>query len=87
MRHHFARDLADAVARDTNRVIVVALGRRTGVENPNPYDYLNRMSRRDQADGEVIYLDDTPLIWIGKPTITADSVTVNYRIISDEVVG
>lgn len=87
MVHHNTRDLAAAVARDTNRVIMVALGRRTGVENPNPYDYVKRMHKRIMPSGDLIYLDDTPLIWIGKPTFTADSITVNYRIINDEVTG
>lgn len=80
-----------SLAKQENELITIALAARLGVEKPNPYNYLNRMSRLDLADGYVVHLDGDPIIWIGKPvyhetfgdtkTNITTTLKIQYRLI------
>ena len=81
IRDEIVQNLSRNVSESINRVIIQSLVLAVGVENPNPYDYINRMSRGKQADGDMIFLDGRPLVWIGDHRIESDRVTVPYTII------
>lgn len=61
------------MARNLNELVIQALGRATGTFEPNPYSYLNRMSKNDNRDGTTVYLDGSPILWVGRPSIPFDA--------------
>lgn len=61
------------IARNLNELVIQALSRATGTFDPNPYSYLNRMSKNDNRDGTTVYLDGSPILWVGRPSVPFDA--------------
>lgn len=70
----------NALAQQENELIAAALTNHTGVVNPNPYDYINRMSSRILADGYVVLLDRVEILWIGRPTYVTEGDTTKFSV-------
>lgn len=69
-----------------NTLITEALRLATGDHQANPYDYLNRLSKRAETDGGLtVFLDGSAIIYIGPVRSEQDgrtlTVTTPYRFI------
>lgn len=54
-----------AQTRFLNELVCQAIGRVTGALVVNPYEYLNRMSKMENASGMTVYLDGSAILWVG----------------------
>lgn len=90
IRDEIANAACLAVVKQENELVTQALALHVGVKNPNPYDYLNRMSRVDLNHGYVVNLDGRAIITIYKPTFTLSGLTteikVQYQLVEPEPV-
>lgn len=59
------RTVVAAQARFLNELVCQAIARVTGATEVNPYAYLNRMSKMENAAGMTIYLDGSAILWVG----------------------
>ena len=48
------------------KLICEAITRATGTNNPNPYDFINRMSLQISGKLNIIFLDGSPIIQFGE---------------------
>lgn len=80
------KQIASCISKQENEIIIGALASHFQVSNPNPYDYLNRMSKNENRDGKTVYLDGKPLVWFAPTTISDEddpgslSVKVSFRL-------
>lgn len=88
IRDEIASAACRAVVKQENELVSRALALHTGAERPNPYDYLNRMSRVDLSDGYVVNLDGKAILTVYKPTFAFAGLTteikVQYQLIEPE---
>lgn len=68
----FHKTFLAAQTRFLNELLCRAIARVTGAAEINPYDYLNRMAKREDASGMTVYLDKSPILWVG-PCSARDS--------------
>lgn len=59
------RNVVAAQTRSLNELVCQAIARVTGATDVNPYDYLNRMSKMENAAGMTVYLDGSAILWVG----------------------
>lgn len=63
LRREIHRSVSSNLARLHNEAITQALCRALGLEDCNPYDFINRMSQQQQGGGRTaIFLDGKPLL-------------------------
>lgn len=61
----FHKTFLAAQTRFLNELLCQAIARVTGVAEINPYDYLNRMAKMENESGLTVYLDKSPILWVG----------------------
>lgn len=78
------------IVAEENRLLIVALAKATGIEAPNPYDFIGRLAKHENAEGVTIYFDKAAILWIRRAkTIFADGVMtikVQYRMLGCDLV-
>lgn len=81
----YQRSATAYLVAEENRLIIVALGNATGIEVPNPYDFIGRLAKNENALGITVYFDKVAILWIGRPeTGFADNcmtVKLPYRML------
>lgn len=60
----------NAMLEKENDLLIEALRRATGEKDPNPYGYINRLSKWERVDGTMIYFDKQEILFIHKPTFS-----------------
>lgn len=79
------RSVTTLVVAEENRLLIAALAKASGVECPNPYDFIGRLAKNENAQGTTILFDKSAILWIGRAStdFANDRITVNvpYRML------
>lgn len=85
------KSTAAALSQRENALLAEALAKHTGQVNPNPYDFINRLTKNENSAGLTVFLSGVHILWIGKPTVQdlgdgKSVVNVQYKLFEKESV-
>lgn len=84
-RRSIHRSATAHIVTEQNRLITAALGKATGLERPNPYDFVGRLTKNENAQGTTIFFDKSAILWVGRAEtdFVNDCITIKvpYRML------